>query len=53
MLPRILLSLVAWLVLGFAFTEMTVLTVNAWVVHQSQRHDHVSMAAQERLSARN
>jgi hypothetical protein len=40
------LGLVAWLLLGFVFTEVTVLALNAWVMHEAQRHEQTSIASQ-------
>ena len=45
------LSLVAWLMVGFVFTELTVLALNAWVMHETQRHEQISIASQNRLAA--
>jgi hypothetical protein len=33
-----LLGLVFWLFVGFAFTEITVLSLNAWLMHESAGH---------------
>ncbi len=35
-MSRGLVGLVLWLVLGFAFTEATVLALNAWMLHSTQ-----------------
>ena len=35
-MSRGLVGLVLWLVLGFAFTEATVLALNAWMLHSAQ-----------------
>jgi len=44
-MQRGFLGLVAWLLLGFAFTELTALTLNAWVMHEAQRHEQTSIAS--------
>lgn len=44
MMQRGLLGLVAWLVAGFIFTEGVVLTMNVWVLHETQRHEQISSA---------
>ena len=38
MLNRGVLGLVFWLFVGFAFTEMTALSLNAWLLHESAGH---------------
>jgi len=45
-MQRGFLGLVAWLLLGFVFTELTVLALNAWVMHEAQRREQTSIAAQ-------
>jgi hypothetical protein len=51
MLQKGFLSLVAWLIVGFVFTELTVLALNAWVRHETQRHEQISIATEGRLSS--
>ncbi len=51
-LQKGVLSLIAWLMVGFVFTEMTVLALNAWVRHETQRHEQISIASQVGFSAR-
>jgi len=44
-MQRGFLGLVAWLLLGLVFTELTVLTMNAWVLHEAQLHEQTSVAS--------
>lgn len=50
MLQKGFLILVAWLMLGFVFTEMTNLALNAWVRHETQHHERISASSQGRLA---
>jgi hypothetical protein len=40
-----LLGLVFWLFVGFAFTEITVLSLNAWLMHESAGHRAINSLA--------
>jgi hypothetical protein len=44
-MSRGVLGLLFWLFVGFGFTEMTVLALNAWVVHGHQGQPADSVAA--------
>lgn len=39
------LGLVFWLFLGFAFTEITALSLNAWLMHESATHRTINTVA--------
>ena len=40
-----IVSMVFWLVVGFGFTEVTVLTLNAWMSHGQQSRPMDTVAA--------
>jgi hypothetical protein len=46
-MQRGFLGLVAWLMLGFVFTELTVLALDAWVGHETQLHEQTSVAGRD------
>jgi hypothetical protein len=42
-----LMGLVFWLLVGFGLTEATVLSLNAWLLHESQKHQTTYVASQD------
>jgi hypothetical protein len=40
-----LLGLVLWLIAGFAFTEVTALALNAWLMHRVSTHSQDGVSA--------
>jgi hypothetical protein len=46
-LSRGFLGLVLWLILGFAFTEATVIGLNAWMMRSTQRTAVPAVAASQ------